>query len=54
MKKESDELVDQTYVCLNSNGDEIELIPGGTKLSVTKGNLAHYIELLVNARIKES
>ena len=46
--------VDETFVTLLSNGQQVELIPGGSGVKVTKANIAEYIKAIVNARITES
>ena len=53
-EQEFDAAIEECFVTLSSNATEIELIPGGKNVRVTKQNLNYYIECLINARIKES
>jgi hypothetical protein len=41
-------------VTLLSDGSQIELIPVGSKIKVTKGNLNQFIELIIDTRINEA
>jgi len=41
-------------VTLLSNGTQVELVPNGRNVKVTKSNLDEYIRLVVDARINES
>ncbi len=49
-----DAAIEEYFVTLNSCGQQIELIPGGRYVRVTKDNLDQYIKLLVNARLNEA
>lgn len=53
-EEEFDAVVDEYFVTLLSNGKEVELMPGGRNIKVTKNNLDEYILLVVNTRINES
>ncbi len=39
---------------MNSNGDQIQLVPGGAEKRVTKSNLEEYLRLIVKARLNEA
>ena len=53
-EEDFDSVIDEYFVTLLSNGKEVELIPGGRNVKVTKANIEEYIRLVVNARINES
>lgn len=46
--------IDEYFVTLLSNGEQVELIPGGRSVKVTKTNLNEYTKAIVEARIHES
>ena len=37
-----------------SNGNQVEIVPGGKHKKVTKANLSEYIQSVVNMRLNES
>ena len=51
---EFDELMDEHFTTLLSDGSERELIPGGKHQKVTRANLPNFIECVINTRISES
>jgi hypothetical protein len=46
--------VDESFVTLLSNGQEVELVPGGATRKVSKANLDEYIKAIVQTRLHES
>ena len=48
------DVIDESFVTLNSNAQEIELVPSGKDIKVTKANFNDYIKLMVRARINEA
>lgn len=53
-EEDFDACIDEYFVTLLSNGTQVELIPGGKNVKVTKQNLNEYIRLIVSARLNES
>lgn len=49
-----DAAIDEYFVTLLSNGTQVDLLPGGKNIRVSKSNLDEYIRLVVDARINES
>ncbi len=46
--------IEEHFVTLNSNGVQVDLVPGGQSKRVTKQNLNEYIKAIVNTRLQES
>ena len=46
--------IDQNFTAVLSNGEEIELVPGGVDRQVTRADIDEFIGLTVKARFNES